>query len=330
MAEYSNDMSNQNYSGESGDYSGEYFSEDRGDYGNEGSDEYLPDGGAAAYNSFMSKKPEHYQKQSGHARPSSAEIEASRMAQRHQHLQQFSSSSSNNVASSSPEYDEHQNQNQQHQHHQNQQHQQQFTSIRGRPDLSAEIEKSKSEQMKLGKPQESWESHGEHGEHENGWHESENQGNQENQESHVQARTTSHVRPDDAAVLSSMNDDGKHARHGLKAMKGESGESSTGESSAVQGDEVSDRDYLLRYFPGALEVYNYDENGHITRPSEVSLADRKIIKRAICGHWYFFTYGCAANEEKAKHLSTKLAKIKPDLSLTTHLKKKVTDSSWLK
>jgi len=96
-------------------------------------------------------------------------------------------------------------------------------------------------------------------------------------------------------------------------------------NSASNDDDVSDKDYLLRYFPGAESVYGYDENGNILSVSND--AERKTIKRAVCGHWYFFTFGCVSSETKAKSLSEKLSKIKPYLDFTSQLKNKF---EWLK
>lgn len=295
-----------------------------------GDDSYLDDSGAAAYigaSTYMTKRKNY-------ARPSDAEIEASKMEQRHSTLQNFSASEQ--------ERDEHD------EHHGDK-------NLRSRPDVESEIEKSKLEQSKW-KSHDQWNSQDEQsrvrdgqpvdGQPVDGQYGQPVTSGQSS--SSGVARSSGHVRPSNEEILSSMNVSSDQRRRGGLSAHAEgygSGEGGSGEGSSRLGsgygsgegsgeigsaEEVSDRDYLLKYFPGALEVYNYDENGHIICASDVSLADRKIVKRAICGHWYFFTYGCAANEEKAKHLSNKLAKIKPDLNLASHIKKKVTDTQWLK
>jgi hypothetical protein len=102
---------------------------------------------------------------------------------------------------------------------------------------------------------------------------------------------------------------------------GESGES-VNDSKSTKSVE-SDYVYLVKYFPGGKHVYKFDESGSILGTSDVSLNNRKDIKRAVCGHWYFFTFGSVLNEKKAKSLSERLATLKSNLSFASHLRNKV-------
>jgi hypothetical protein len=47
------------------------------------------------------------------------------------------------------------------------------------------------------------------------------------------------------------------------------------------------------------------------------------LKRAVCGHWYFFNYGSIADDDIAKHLSNKLANIKTEFNLTSNIIEKI-------
>jgi len=134
---------------------------------------------------------------------------------------------------------------------------------------------------------------------------------------------SSHVRPTDEAMLHEMSVPNP------QESRGDRGDRDDQILTTSQTTNQSDKSYLLQYFPGASEVYNYDENDSIISPSDVSMADRKTIKRAISGHWYFFTFGCVSEEVKAKSLSNKLARIKPDLNLTNHLMRTV-ETKWRK
>ena len=122
---------------------------------------------------------------------------------------------------------------------------------------------------------------------------------------------SSHSRPNDQALTHEMT----YNQRAQGAPQQQSGAGSTSTTDA----SMTERDYLLKWFPGALDVYNYDENGSIVAVSNTS--DRKIIKRAVGGHWYFMTFGCVSSEEKAKLLSNKLARFKQDLGFTSQFMK---------
>ena len=93
--------------------------------------------------------------------------------------------------------------------------------------------------------------------------------------------------------------------------------------------DVSDQDYLLKYFPGAKETYIYDEASNIIGTTrDVNMINRKDIKKAVCAHAYFFRYGFVKNDAKSKQLAGKLYDIKPSLSFVSHLMKR--SEKWLK
>ena len=119
---------------------------------------------------------------------------------------------------------------------------------------------------------------------------------------------------DNKGISFSLSDRGRPQQHENQNL-------SSGQTS--NDSKESDFDYLVKYFPGGKHVYNFDENGTITGTSDVSWDNRKDIKRAVCAHWYYFTFGNVSDDDKAKEVADRLFNLKGDLSLTNHIKKKV-------
>lgn len=173
-----------------------------------------------------------------------------------------------------------------------------------------DIEESKKKQMAYLEKEQKENKEKEQGQKENKEEEDKkDNGSDEGRKDHV-TNKSSHARPSDAALMTHEN---------------------SGQLLGVDRDTnvMNDRDYILKYFPGANDVYVYDDDGNILSAADVSLAERKLIKRAVSGHWYFMTYGFVTSEPKAKSLSDKLAKIKPGLTLPNHLMRNI-ESKWLK
>lgn len=102
-----------------------------------------------------------------------------------------------------------------------------------------------------------------------------------------------------------------------------------GTNGGTEDVSQDDKSFVTKYFPGASDVYQYDDNGSIISATDVSFSERRNVKKAICGHWYFFTFGCVSNEPQSKRLSEKLAKIKSDLNLANHIIRKA-EEKWHK
>lgn len=99
-------------------------------------------------------------------------------------------------------------------------------------------------------------------------------------------------------------------------------------TSGTDTSSMTQIQYLEKYFPNGGNIYQKNENHEITGVTDnVSMVNRRDLKKAVCAHLYFLRHGFVKNDAKALELAGVLGDIKPSLSLVSQLKKR--SDKWL-